>query len=131
MVDTATGGERTVRIPTSIGSLNPDPVVDPRGRYLALEIGNPAWKQSSAQVLDVWVIDTATGKLTHLPGMPAFVRLKRTSMQWTHDGRLVLLGEADRGGFIAVWRPGQRTLPLRLLRLPERDGTSDSFAPFR
>ena len=61
--------------------------------------------------------------------MPAFVRLKKTSLAWTHDGRLVILGEDDDRAFVAVWRPGQRVLPLKVVALPEREGTSDSFAP--
>jgi len=107
------------------------PAVDPRGRFIALAFADPAWKGGPEQALDVWLLDTETGRLTQLPGMPAFVSLKRTSMAWTHDGRLVLLAE-DRSGrdIVAVWRPGQRRLALKTVRLPERsDSGSDSFAP--
>jgi len=41
------------------------------------------------QALDVWLLDTQTGALTELPGMPTLVSLKSTSMAWTHDGQLV------------------------------------------
>ena len=128
LVDASTSSEQTLRMPNSIGSLG-SPAVDPRGRYIAIEMGDPAWHLSSSQVLDVWVVDTETGKIARLPGMPAFVSLKRTNMAWTDDGRLILLGEDDDGGFVAVWRPGQHTLPLKRVRLPERDGASDAFAP--
>jgi hypothetical protein len=60
--------------------------------------------------------------------MPAFVALKFTSMAWTGDGRLVLLGERDGKGFVGVWRPGRRRLALKSVHLPERAG-SDAFAP--
>jgi hypothetical protein len=131
LVDTVTGSERMLRVPNEIGSRGSYPAVDPRGRYIAIDLANPSWKLSGAQVLDVWVIDTATAAVLHVPALPAFVSLKRTSMQWTHDGRLVLLGEDDDRAFVAVWRPGQRTLPLKVVALPERNGFSDSFAPLR
>ena len=127
LLDSSTGTERTVRVPATTGSLE-DPALDPRGRYLALPFGNPSHRLSGSQVLDVWVVDTLTGAVTHVPAMPAYVHLKATSIQWTYDGRLVLLGEDDDGAFVAVWRPGQRTLPLERVRLPERTGASDSFA---
>ena len=61
--------------------------------------------------------------------MPAFVSLKRTSMAWTDDGRLVLLAESSRREVVAVWRPGRPRLALEVVRLPERTSGSDSFAP--
>jgi hypothetical protein len=126
LLDSSTHSERTLRVPRTTGSLE-DPAIDPRGRYIALPFGNPSYQQSGSQVLDVWVIDTLTGALTHLPGTPAYAHLKATSMQWTHDGRLVLLGEDDNGSFVALWRPGQPTLGLKRVRLPA--GASNSFAP--
>jgi hypothetical protein len=62
--------------------------------------------------------------------MPAVVGLKHTNMAWTHDGRLVLLAESDGKEIVAVWRPGQRRLALKTVRL-ERTGGSDTFAPVR
>jgi hypothetical protein len=64
--------------------------------------------------------------------MPAFVSLKRTSMAWADDGRLVLLGETNGKDVVAVWRPGQRRLGIKTLSLPDRkDSGSDSFAVLR
>jgi len=57
------------------------------------------------------------------------VSLKRTSIAWTHDGRLVLLGENDERAFVGVWRDGQKRLSLKTVRLPAREGASDAFAP--
>lgn len=128
LLDSSTRAERTLRVPRTTGSLE-DPAIDPRGRYIALPFGNPSYQQSGSQVLDVWLIDTLTGSVTHLPGTPAYVHLKATSMQWTHDGRLVLLGEDDNGSFVALWRPGHHTLGLKRIRLPARTGASDTFAP--
>jgi hypothetical protein len=62
--------------------------------------------------------------------MPAFVALKRTNIAWTADGRLVLLGESGRP-LVAVWRPGDRRLAVKRVRLPERTSGSDSFAVLR
>jgi hypothetical protein len=53
------------------------------------------------------------------------------SIAWTHDGRLVLLGERDELAFVVVWRPGQKRLALKRVRLPVRDGVSDAFAAIR
>ena len=100
----------------------------PRGRFVVLEFGDPAWRGSGAQALDLWLLDTRTGAMTEVPSMPAFVSLKRTSQAWTRDGRLVVLGEDYRGAFVAVWRPGERRLALKRVELPERTSGSDSFA---
>jgi hypothetical protein len=114
----------------SILTWSPEPAVDPRGRFVALAFADPAWQGGGQQVIDVWLLDTETRKLTQLPGMPAFVSLKRTSMSWTADGRLVLLGESRGKDIVAVWRPGQRRLAIKTVHLPDRsESGSDSFAP--
>lgn len=129
LLDAATRVQRRLRWPSILTRID-QPAVDPRGRYVALAFASPAW-MGGKQVLDVWLLDTRTGRLTQLPGMPAFVALKRTSMAWTYDGRLVLLGESDGKDIVAVWRPGKRRLALKTVRLPERTSGSDSFAPLR
>jgi hypothetical protein len=131
LLDASTGVQMPLRWPSALAQLD-EPAADPEGRYIAIGFGDPAWKQGSEQVLDVWVVDTMTGALTHVPGMPAFVLLKFTSMQWTHDGRLVLLGrDSDTRAFVAVWRPRQPRLRVKTLQLPEPSGGSDSFAVIR
>ena len=104
------------------------PALDPRGRFAALAFADPSGR-GGRQILDVWVLDTRTRNLTQLPGMPAFVALKQTSMAWTDDGRLVLLGHSDGRDLVAVWRPGERGLRVKTVRLDARTGGSDSFAP--
>jgi hypothetical protein len=129
--DVATAAERRLRRPASIGTLQGESV-DPSGRYVTLAAGNPAWHGGGSQVVDLWVLDTKTARLTHLPGMPAFVSLKFTSTTWTDDGRLVLLAQVDNRDVVALWRPGQRHLALKRLRLPPRDSAgSDTFAVLR
>jgi hypothetical protein len=129
LIDAETGVERRLRWPSILTRLD-EPAVDPRGRFVAVAFADPAWQGGGRQVTDVWLLDTKAQKLTQLPAMPAFVSLKFTSLAWTHDGRLVLLGERDRKGFVAVWRPGQRRLAVKTVRLPDRSASgSDSFAP--
>ena len=45
-------------------------------------------------------------------------------MDWTADGRLVLLGEDDERSFVAVWRPGQPQLAIKNVQLPQSTGGS-------
>jgi hypothetical protein len=129
LLNAATRKTRRVPWPQTIGRLDA-PAADPRGRYVAVAFANPAW--AGGQGLDVWLLDLATAKLTHLPSMPALVALKQTSMAWTNDGRLVLLSESGGKDVVAVWRPGEARLAIKTVRLPDRsDSASDSFAPLR
>lgn len=127
LMNAATRAQRRLPWPSILTGID-QPAVDPRGRLVALAFADPAWKGGGKQALDVWLLDTQTGELTQLPGMPAFVSLKRTSMAWTHDGRLVLLGESSGKDIVAVWRPGQRRVAVKTVHLPERTSGSDSVA---
>lgn len=122
--DARTGRERPLRWPSDL-PYRDAPAVDPAGRFVALAFAAPATQ------LDVWLLDARTGRLTQLPGMPTIVALKRTSLAWTDDGRLVLLGEREVEGksFVAVWRPGWKRLLTKPVDLTGRSGASDSFAP--
>jgi hypothetical protein len=128
LLDTASAADGNLPWPSILGGRG-DAVVDPSGRFIAIEFGDPAWSGGSLQVLDVWVLDTRTGRLTELPGAPVFVLLKFTSMAWTDDGRLVLLGETGTRDFVAVWRPGEERLRVKSVMLPRRTSGSDTFAP--
>jgi hypothetical protein len=92
LLDAGTRAERRLPWPSILTWID-EPAADPRRRYVALAFANPAWEGGPQQALDVWLLDAKTGGLTQLPSMPALVDLKRTSMEWTDDGRLVLLGE--------------------------------------
>jgi hypothetical protein len=130
LLDTVTGARHRFAWPSILAGLDA-PGVDPRGRYIAMAFADPSYQLSGSQVLDVWVLDTATAKLTHLPGTPAYVSLKGTNIAWTHDGRLVLLGEEDGRAFVGVWRPGEKRISLKSVPLPLREGATDAFAPLR
>jgi hypothetical protein len=125
LLDVRTGRERRFRWPSPLLGLD-KVAVDPTGRFVALGFASPA-----PQALDVWLLDARRETLTHAPGMPASVAIKRTGVAWTDDRRLVLLGVSAGRDVVAVWRPGARRLALKAVRLPPRSGFSASFAPLR
>ncbi len=99
---------------------------------MVLGAGGFTWygTDPNRQVFDLWLLDTQTPRLTHVPGTPAFVQLKRTAMAWSEDGRLVLLARTTRGrDVVAVWRPGQKRLALK--SLPTFLDRVDGFAVIR
>ena len=127
--DRRTGVARKIRRPSRVGSAG-NSLLSPDRRLLAMEFGDPAWEGGPTQLMDVWVLDLRTRRWRQLPGMPLLVALKFTSMAWTGDGRLLLLGSFDGvGDALAVWRPGQDRLAVRRLRLPADRAGSDSFVP--
>lgn len=127
LVELPTGARRPLKWPSIIRKLD-EIVVQPHGTLVAVGFGDPAYRDA-AQALDVWILDTATGRFTQLPGFPAQVRLKFSSMAWTSDDRLVLLLEGGGRTVLAVWRPGSRKLGLRPVELPARTGGGDTFVP--
>jgi hypothetical protein len=128
LVDTRTRQRKRLRWPSELQGADA-PATDPRGRFVALGFADPS-RGDGKQALDVWLLDTLRGDLTRVPGMPALVELKRTSMSWTDDGRLVLLARSAGRDLVGVFRPGHRRLAVRPVRLRPR-GASDSFAILR
>ena len=135
LTDLATGARRALRWPSPIGgpqSGADQAALAPGGTLIALSFSDPAYHLTGTQVTDVWLLDPSTGRWQHLPGMPADVALKFTSMSWTSDGRLVMLAQTPTSGpashvVIAIWRPGQESLAVRTVHIPARDSGSDSF----
>jgi hypothetical protein len=72
------------------------------------------------QTLDVWLLDLATRRWRRLPDMPLRLAPSKPQLQWTADGRLLLLaGLADEPeSVVAVWRPGEPRIAARRVRLP-------------
>ena len=123
LLESATGAERRIEEPSTGGALESSFAVSPP--LVALGFASPIGRQ----VWDVWVLNTETATLTELPDMPAFVAVKRANMAWTRDGRLVLLAESVGKDVVAVWRPGQKRLKVKTVRLPgRRNAGSDTFA---
>jgi hypothetical protein len=94
---------------------------------LALGFADPAYEGSGTQVMDLWTLDARTRVLEHVPDMPSAVSLKFTSVAFTADERLVILGESAGRRLVALWRAGQERLAVRIVRLPAPNGGSDSF----
>jgi hypothetical protein len=130
VLNAATGAERRLRWPSILGGVD-QPAVDPGGRFVALAFADPAYQGRGQQAMDVWLLDTKTANLTKLPDMPALVSLKRTSMAWSRDGRLVILAESAGKDVVAIWKPGRQRLAVRTVQLPDRAGGSDTFAPLQ
>jgi hypothetical protein len=126
LLDSRTRRQKLLRWPSKLAADRP--AADPRGRFVALAFADPSGGGAGKQVLDIWLLNTRTRELTQVPDMPAFVALKYTSMSWTNDGRLVLLARSMGRDLVAVWRPGQRRLAIRTVRLRPRTSGSDSFA---
>ena len=112
--------------PTSQGGVD-QAAVAPDGRLIAVSFSDPAWQGGGTQVTDVWLLNPASRRFQHLPGMPAAVALKATSMSWARGERLVMLAQTAQHDVVAVWQPGQLQLKVRRVRLPERNSGSDSF----
>ena len=128
LTDRRTGVDQRIPRPSRVGQAGG--LLSPDHRLLAVEFADPAWDGGPTQLMDVWLLDLWTRRWRQLPGMPVLAALKATSMAWTGDGRLLLLGSFDRvGGALAVWRPGQDRLAVRRLRLPADRAGSDSFVP--
>jgi hypothetical protein len=72
------------------------------------------------QTLDVWLLDLATRRWRRLPDMPLRLAPSKPQLQWTVDGRLLLLaGLADEpASVVAVWRPDEPRVAARRVRLP-------------
>lgn len=123
-VDRSNRTRRAIRWPSILGDL--DGVrIEPDGPYIAIGFADPAYP-GPQQAEDVFLLDRRTGSLTHIPGFPAQMRLKFSSMAWTSDGRLVLLVR-DGGVRIGIYRPGDARVALRRVDLPPESGGSDQF----
>jgi hypothetical protein len=72
------------------------------------------------QTLDVWLLDLVTRRWQRLPDMPLRLASSKPQLQWTADGRLLLLaGLADEpASVVALWRPGEARIAARRVRLP-------------
>jgi hypothetical protein len=71
-------------------------------------------------MLDIWLLDTQTHRWEHLPGMPARIVPKATDVEWTTDGRVVILS----GNVLGVWRPGSRHLAVGEVRPSKQPGSN-------
>ena len=75
-------------------------------------------KYSPEHRLDIWLLDSETGRWQHLPGMPGRLIPKVTDIKWTADGRVVILSS----DVLAAWRPGETRLAMRRVNRPTQPG---------
>jgi hypothetical protein len=127
LVDRSTWLRRRLPWKSILGSLD-GAYVEPHGPYVAIGFADPAYP-GPQQAEDIFLLNRRSGSLIHVPGFPAQIELKRSSMAWTDDGRLVLLVRDARQTRIGIYRPGARTVALRRVVLPAASGGSDQFVP--
>jgi hypothetical protein len=87
---------------------------DPTGRLAIVRFA----KFSPEHRLDVWLLDTHTRRWEHVPGMPAPLVPKITDIEWSADGRVVILS----GDVLGVWRPGSPRLSVARVTPPKQPG---------
>jgi hypothetical protein len=114
--DVGSGARVRLRWPSKAGYGLGEVTGNPDGRFAVVEFA----RYSPEQRLDLWVLDTSTRSWQHLPGMPARLVAKATDVQWTADGRAVVLS----GDVLRIWRPGDRWLSLRRVRPTKQTGSS-------
>ena len=96
--DVSNGARVRLRWPSEPGYGLGEVTGNPDGRFAVVEFA----RYSPEQWLDLWVLDTSTDSWQHLPGMPARSVAKATDVEWTADGRVVVLS----GDVLMIWRAG-------------------------
>lgn len=124
LVDVATGRRRALPWPSQLGEID-GVVAQPNGPLVAVGFASPG---SSPQGEDIFVLDIRDGLFTHVPGYPILEDLKRSSVAWTSDGRLVLTIGLGHAMTLGVYRPGDREVSRRRIHVPPFAG-SDTFVP--
>jgi hypothetical protein len=125
LLDLANGTSRALRWPGApTGFAIADVVPEPHGALAAVEFVDAVTDPAGAA--DVWLLDTRSGRFTHVPGFPALENVKASSVSWTGDGRLVVASEDGARAVVGVWRPGAGTMPVH--PLPALTGYSNVVA---
>jgi hypothetical protein len=128
IVNLANGARRPLRWPSRF-RFGYQAFAAPHGPLVALEFGEPWYPQaheSVNQAADLWILNTSTGALTHVPGFPALELLKQSGIAWTADGRLVIAARGGGHTVVGVWKPSERKLAIR--SVPSLDGYSQFVA---
>lgn len=90
-----------VDLPVANGK--PGPVVPSRDGYkVAVVFGDPAWKGTTTQTADVWVLELDTLAWRHAPSMPIATPLKQVAIDWSEDHDLVVTTDV-----VAGWHVGK------------------------
>jgi hypothetical protein len=125
LLDLSSGTSRALRWPGApTGFAIADVIPEPHGALAAVEFVDAVTDPAGAA--DVWLLDTRSGRFTHVPGFPALENVKASSVSWTGDGRLVVASEDGARAVVGVWRPGAGTMPVH--PLPALTGYSNVVA---
>jgi hypothetical protein len=112
--DIASGASHKLRWPSrphyGLGEITGQP----NGRLATVNFA----KYSPEHRSDLWLLDTTTRRWQHLPGMPAPLVPKATHVEWTPDGRVVIMS----GNVLGVWRPGETRLAISRVKPPKQPG---------
>lgn len=129
LVDLMTGARRELRWPSILPTVQRI-AVEPHGPLVAVGFVSVAYP-GPQQADDIWLLNTASGTFTHLPGFPAQDSIKASGIAWTDDDHLVVVAESNTDTstrvVLGIWRPGQTTLPLRAI--PTLAGGYNQFVP--
>ncbi len=133
LINLATGAQRRLLWPSALPWVQ-RVTAEPHGPLVAVGFVSPAYP-GPQQANDVWLLDPATGTFTHLPGFPAQESVKFSNMAWTSTDRLVVIAQSIAGiaqdatrTVLAIWQPGQTTLPLRRIQTFTNPGGFSQFA---
>ena len=118
LVNLSTGARTHLRWPSSL-HFGYTVIPDPHAPLAAINFGDPA-DPGPRQASDLWLLETHTGRLTHIPGYPIFEDLKFSSVVWTADGRLIIAAQGHGHTALAVYRPGSAHLEVG--RVPRLSG---------
>ncbi len=104
-----TGASRQLRWPSTL-RFGYEVFPDPGSSMVAVEFADPAYRMTSLQAGDDWLVNTHNVTFTHIPGFPIFEYLKVSGMARTTDHRLVIVAYGRRRPSIGIWRPGSHEL---------------------
>lgn len=118
LANLSTGARTRLRWPSSL-HFGYSVIPDPHAPLVAINFGDPA-DPGPRQASDLWLLDTRTGKFTHVPGYPIFEDLKFSGVAWTVGGRLLIAAQGHGHTALAVYRP--RTPQLQVGQVPRLSG---------
>ena len=114
--DVRSGARHRLSWPSSRGYSLAEVTGDPNGHLAIVRFA----RFSPRHMLDMWLLDTQTRRWEHLRGMPAPLVPKATDVEWSADGRVVILS----GHVLGVWRPGSPQLTVGRIRPTRQPGSN-------
>jgi hypothetical protein len=112
--DVGTGASQRLPWPSRRGYSLGEVSGDASGRFAIVRFA----RFSPEHRLDLWLLDSQTRRWQQLPGMPARVVPKAADVEWSPDGRVVIL----YGNVIGVWEPGSPQLAVGRVSTPDHPG---------